>query len=354
MSTGERDPGFVDLVALEAQARERLAPDVYDYIAGGAGDEVTLAANDAAWSDLRLRPRVLRDVTTVDLATTVLAQPLASPVGVAPTAFHGLAHPEGEVATSRGAAAAGALYVVSTRATATSAAIAAAAPSAPRWHQVYVLRDRDRTADLVVAARDAGCAALVLTADTPVLGRRLRDVRNRFVLPPAVGGSSMELGPGVEGNLTDQDPSVTFADIAWLRDLAGLPVVVKGVLRGDDARACIGAGAAGVWVSNHGGRQLDGAVPTATALVEVVDAVAGGGEVYVDGGIRSGTDVLKALALGARAAFLGRPVLWGLAAGGADGVAAVLRHLTRDFALAMALAGAASVSSISRDLIAPH
>jgi 4-hydroxymandelate oxidase len=344
----------LDLDALEDQARALLDAGAFDYIAGGADDEVTLGDNVAAWKRLRLRPKVLRDVSSVDTSSSILGTPVACPIGIAPTAFHRLAHPDGEEASAQGAFEAGALMVLSTRATASAAAVRAAAPDAFLWFQVYVLTDRGRTARLVDAAVSQGCKALVLTADTPFLGRRRRDVRNRFVLPANIGdaSASLALEPGEEGSVVDQDPSVTFDDIGWLRSLSDVPVVVKGVLRGDDATRCVEAGAAAVWVSNHGGRQLDGAVATADALAEVVAAVGDRAEVYVDGGIRHGTDVLKALALGAGAAFVGRPALWGLATGGSEGVRRVLGGLQRELAHAMSLAGAPTITDLTADLVA--
>ena len=340
----------MDLAALEEQARELLPPAVYDYFAGGSFDELTLAANVADWARLRLRPRVLRDVSAVSTATTVLGTPVAAPVLVAPTAFQRMAHPDGEAATAAGAGAAGTLMVQSTRSSATCLEVRDAAPDAARWFQVYVLRDRGHTAALVEAAVESGCRALVLTGDTPVLGRRLRDVRNAFAVPADALGSSRDAVPG---NLTDQDPALTFADIGWLASTFGLPVVVKGVLRGDDALRCLDAGAAAIAVSNHGGRQLDGAVSAAAALPEVADAVGERAEVYVDGGVRRGVDVVRALALGARAVMVGRPVLWGLAAAGADGVRAVLDGLREELALAMALCGCPAVADVTPDLLAP-
>jgi 4-hydroxymandelate oxidase len=344
----------LDLDALEGQARALLEPGAFDYIAGGADDEVTLADNVEAWKRLRLRPRVLRDVSAVDPATTLLGRPVASPIGIAPTAFHRLAHADGEEATARAAAVSGSLMVLSTRATATAAEVRAAAPDALLWFQVYILTDRARTARLIEAAVAHGVKALVLTADTPFLGRRLRDVRNRFVLPASIGdaSASLALEPGEEGSLVDQDPSITFDDIGWLASISGLPVVVKGVLRGDDAIRCVNAGAAGVWVSNHGGRQLDGAIATAEALPEVVAAVGPRAEVYVDGGVRRGTDALKALALGARAVFLGRPILWGLATDGSTGVGRVLHQVQSELAHAMSLAGAPTIADVTPDLVA--
>ena len=216
-----------------------------------------------------------------------------------------------------------------------------------------MLRDRSRTEKLVGAALEVGVSALVLTADTPVIGRRLRDLRNSFVLPTNLGTAEIDLEVGAEANLADQDPTLTFADIAWLRDLAGdVPVVVKGVTRADDAIACLDAGASAIWVSNHGGRQLDGCIACADALPDVVDAVGGRAEVYVDGGIRRGLDVLRAIALGATAAFIGRPMIWGLTTDGAEGVRTVIDGLTAELAHAMALAGAPSVRDITSDLVA--
>jgi 4-hydroxymandelate oxidase len=346
------------LEALEDQARRLLPPEVYDYLAGGAEDERSLNDNVAAWARLRLRPRILRDVTDVSVATTVLGIPVRSPVLVAPVAFHRLAHPEGEVGMARASAAAGSLMVVSTRASMTVEDIAAAAPELPLWFQVYVLQDRPWTAELVTRAARAGYRALVLTADTPHVGHRRRDAANGFVLPPGVGMANLPAGaelavadPDYPG--AHQSPAVTFDDIGWLASISRLPIVVKGVLRGDDAVRCIDAGASALVVSNHGGRQLDGAVAGADALAEVVGASAGEVEVYVDGGIRRGSDVLKALALGARAVLVGRPLLWGLATAGADGAQRVLDQLGAELARDMGLAGACTVDDLTPDLVLP-
>ena len=351
----------LDLEALEAAARDRLDRGVYDYIAGGADAELSVAGNLAAWSRLRLRPRVLRDVTAVSTATTLLGSEVAVPLAVAPMAYHRMAHPDGEAASAAGAAAAGALYVCSTQATMPVEEVAAAAPGALRWFQVYVVRDRGWTAELVARAAAAGYRALVLTVDVPVLGNRLRDLRNRFRLPtgmapanapPAGAARQRELAVDVLAQAGQFDPGLTPETIGWLAERSGLPVVVKGVLRGDDALACLDAGAAGVVVSNHGGRQLDTVVATADALAEVAAAVGDRAEVYVDGGVRRGTDVLKALALGARAVLVGRPVLWALAVGGSAGVERVLSGLAGELTLAMALCGAVTPAQLTRDLIA--
>jgi 4-hydroxymandelate oxidase len=357
--TGPFDP--LDLAALEAVARARLEPEVYDYIAGGADGELSLADSLVAWSRLRLRPRVLRDVTEVSTATTLLGSPVPAPLLVAPMAYHRMAHPDGEAASAAGASAAGVPYVCSTQATMSVEEVAAAAPDAVRWFQVYVVRDRGWTAELVARAAAAGYRALVLTVDVPLLGNRLRDLRNDFRLPtglrpanapPAGAARQRELAADVLAQAGQFDPGLTPETIGWLAERSGLPVVVKGVLRGDDAAACLDAGAVGMVVSNHGGRQLDGVVATADALAEVAAAVGDRAEVYVDGGIRRGTDVVKALALGARAVLVGRPVLWALAADGAAGVDRLLSGLAAELRLAMALCGAVTVGELTPDLIA--
>ncbi|MDQ3107135.1 MAG: alpha-hydroxy-acid oxidizing protein [Actinomycetota bacterium] len=334
--------------ALEDDARRLLPPEVYDYYAGGAFDELSLAANLADWKRWQLRPRVLRDVSAVDTSTTVLGEPVAHPILVAPTAFHRLAHPDGELASARGARQAGARFVLSTRSTTPVEQVAEALQNEGFWYQVYVLRDRELTAELTRRAVAAGATALVLTADVARLGRRLRDSRNGFVLPAHLGTVESLDRPG---NLADQDAGLTFGDIGWLREATGLPVLVKGILRGDDARRCVDAGAAAVVVSNHGGRQLDGAISGVAALTDVVEAVAGDVEVYVDGGVRRGTDVIKAVALGATAVLIGRPVLWGLATGGAEGVRAVIDGLVDELELAMALCGCPAIADVTADLV---
>jgi 4-hydroxymandelate oxidase len=346
---------------LEALARERLSPMAYDYYRGGAGDEVTLRENRAAFARVALRYRVLAGVAARDLGTTVLGQPVSLPVLVAPTAFHRLACDEGELATARAAGAAGTVLVLSTLATQAVEDVVAAAPG-PVWFQLYVYRDRAVTEALVRRAEAAGCRALVLTVDSPLLGRRERDVRNRFHLPPELSVKNLlpaglgALGPDrVDSGLaayfqTLLDPGLGWHDVAWLRSITRVPLVVKGVVRGDDAARAVDEGAAAVIVSNHGGRQLDGAPATLDVLPEVVDEVAGRAEVYLDGGVRRGVDVLKALALGARAVLVGRPVLWGLAAGGEAGARRALELLRVELDLAMALAGVPAAAAVPRDL----
>jgi 4-hydroxymandelate oxidase len=333
-----------DLFGLQEQARAHLQRGTFDYVAGGADDEVTLRDNVAAWSALRIKPMVLQDVSAVDASTRVLGQSLPCPVLVAPVAYQRLVHPEGEVATAIGAAAAHAIMIVSTRSSVSVTDVARLAPGARLWFQAYVMSERRRTAALVEAAVEAGCSALVLTVDTPALGRRRRDERNHFRIPDDLGGTHLDPGAA-------QSPAVVPEDVSWISSISGLPVVAKGVLSGEAARRCLDAGASAVVVSNHGGRQLDGVVATADVLAEVVDAVGDRTDVLVDGGIRRGSDVLKALALGARAVLVGRPVIWGLATGGAEGVTAVIEHLHRDLVAAMVLCGAPTPAHLGRGMI---
>jgi len=316
-----------------AAAQSLLPDDVFHYYAGGAGEQVSLHEATGAWSAVRLRPRVLRDVSRIDTSLELLGTRLATPVLVGPTAAHGLATPAGEVATASGAAAAGSLLVLSTRASCEVEDV----PAGPWWFQAYVMRDREQTLSLARRAVSAGASAIILTGDVPYLGRRH-------------GKSRLDLlGPAAPE--TQQDATAGLEAIGELIEATGLPVLVKGILRGDAAVACLDAGAAGVVVSNHGGRQLDRALASAHALPEVVAAVGGQAPVLVDGGLRSGLDVLCALALGADAVLLGRPVLWALAAGGADAVESCLRAMTEDLSHVMGLAGARSLDEVTRDLV---
>jgi 4-hydroxymandelate oxidase len=349
----------LDLEAIEAEARRLIGEMPYAYYAGGAESERLLADNVAAWSRWRLHPRVLVDVSTVSTATTVLGTPVRTPVMVAPTAIQGLAHPEAEVATARGAAAAGACLVLSSLATSPLEDVSAAAPGAAQWMQVYVLRDRGCTAELVARAAAAGYRALVLTVDAAVSGLRLRELQGGVHLPddlslPNLTGSSTDRARegGFMAVVTNEfDPALTADDVSWLAGLSDLPVVVKGVQRADDAVRSVEAGAAAVVVSNHGGRQLDDAPATADVLAEVVDALGGRAEVYVDGGIRRAADAAKALALGARGVLVGRPVLWSLAGGGADGVTRLLLWFEAELRRVMALCGAPGVGDLDRSLV---
>lgn len=344
------------LVALlerhERAAAERLAPAAHDYMATGGGEEISLREAREAWRRHRIRPHVLRDVSVVRTSTDVLGTPMRAPILVAATAFHALAHADGEVETARGVHAAQLPFVMSSRASRRFEDIAAAIDG-PWWFQVYFVVDRELTRRLVLRAAAAGASALVLTGDTPTLGRKPRQGNPPVSEAMYLANFGEHLGDaGGAYTRTLQDPSITLDLIGWLRDLTGLPVLVKGVLRVDDAEACVAAGAAGVIVSNHGARQLDRAISTAAALPDVVTAVGDQVPVLVDGGIRTGVDVLIALALGARAVLVGRPVLWALATDGAQGVGALLDSLRDDLEHVMALAGVTDIAGITRDLLA--
>ncbi len=331
---------------LEAQAKAILQPEVYDYYAGGAGEELTMAANIQAWRSRSLRPRVLRDVATIDMNCALLDLTLRSPIMAAPTACHRMAHPDGELATARGLGP-DRLMIVSTRASTRFEDIGAI--GTPWWFQVYKMRSQLVTEHMVARAVTNGASALVLTGDTPVVGRKRRDrgtamwPAGTFMINAPIDASEIDL---------EQSSSTTFADIGWLHRMTGLPIFVKGVLRGDDATRCIDAGAAGLIVSNHGGRQLDRAVASADALRGIVQAVNGAVPILVDGGIRNGLDVAIAIAMGASGVLIGRPLLWGLTVDGSAGVSDVFNRLDADLTLNMQLLGAASLSELTADLLA--
>jgi 4-hydroxymandelate oxidase len=326
----------VNLHELEPLARERLTDQAYTYLTGGSGDEHTLRWNTEAWSRIRLAPRFLVDVSAIDTRLSLLGHHLAAPIVLAPTASHQLFHPDGELETFRGAAAAG-----------------------PWWFQVYVQRDRGFTRDLVRRAADSGASALVLTVDLPVLGARDTDRRNSLGLPPGVEYANVRdlatapdpLPPERRVYNPHLDPTVTWEDLDWLASLVDVPVLVKGVLRPDDARRAVDHGAAALVVSNHGARNLDTVPATADALPRVVAEVGGELPVLVDGGIRRGTDVAKALMLGASAVLVGRPFVWGLAAYGADGVKLVVDMLRTELEMAMGLLGAPTLADLTTDLL---
>ena len=346
-----------DFDGLEDRARARLSPGAYAFAATGAVDEITCLENAAAWQRLRLRPRVLRDITRIDTRGRVLGAPVASPIMIAPMGRHRLFHAEGERATARGAAAAGSVYVLSTTSTVSIEAVAAARGAAPQWFQLYMPPDRAVTEDLIDRAAAAGFHAIVLTVDQPMPGSSPRATRHPVEPSPDIRHVNL---PGEPVARTAYDSTfegvvkypTTYDDLEWLAGRTPLNVVVKGVLRGDDAQRCVDAGAKAIVVSNHGGRHLDTTVATAYALPEIITAVGAKAEVYVDGGIRRGTDILKALALGARAVLIGRPILWGLAIDGADGVRAVLEHLRSELVRSMALCGVASLDALTPDLVA--
>ncbi|MGW4372696.1 alpha-hydroxy acid oxidase [Streptomyces albidoflavus] len=348
----------------EAAAEERLPGPVWDFFAGGSGTESMLTAGREALDRVQLRPRCLVDVSRCDPGTDLLGARLAAPLAVAPMAYHQLAHPEGEVATARGAGEAGALLTVSMFASRTLEDIAAAA-SGPLWLQLYWLRRREVMRDLIRRAEAAGYRALVLTVDAPRVAYRPRDAANGFAVPPGVRAVNLstEVMAASHGSRAGEsalarhsreqfDASITWEDLAWLREVSSLPVVLKGVLTGEDAELAVKHGVSGLIVSNHGGRQLDFARSAPECLPEVVDAVGGNCPVILDGAIRHGADMAKALCMGADAVMLGRPALWGLAHSGDAGVAGVLRLLIDQFEEVMALMGAPTVADFGRSGIA--
>lgn len=357
----EVDP--VALVTVEdyEKAAKRVLPKMaYDYYRSGADEERTLKANRKAFRNYEVWYRVLVDVSQIDTSATILGQKVASPILIAPTAYHKLAHPEGESATARAAAEAGTIMTVSTLAT-TRLEDVASASTGPKWFQLYVHKDRDLTSSLVKRAEQSGYKAIVLTVDAPVLGRRLADHRNQFVLPEGLAMENLaesDVAPTEpQGSMlaeyvgTRHDASLSWTDLDHIKSLSGLPLLIKGIVRPDDARRAVDAGVDGIIVSNHGGRQLDGAPAAIDALVAVAAEVKGETTLLMDGGIRSGVDVLKAIALGAGAVLVGRPVLWGLAVAGQAGVLAVLQGLNEELVTAMKLAGCPDVASIDESLI---
>jgi 4-hydroxymandelate oxidase len=394
----ERNLDSADFDALEEQARGKLSPAAYAFAAAGADDEITVADNIAAWRRLRLRPRMLNDISTIDTGVSVLGARLASPIMVAPFGRHKLFHPEGERATARGASVAGAVLVLPTTSTISMEEVStepgtaqaseasgqrgdsrvrahsasedareragdtrpepgSTARAAPRWFQLYLPPDRALTENLIDRAAAAGFRAVVLTVDQPVYGSSPRAARAPLVPSPDIRNANLpgqpiaqnSYKPGYTGRVTFP---ATWRDLEWLVQRSPLDVLVKGVLRGDDAARCVEAGAKAIIVSNHGGRHLDGTLATAEALPEIAAAIAGKAELYVDGGIRRGTDIVKALALGARAVLVARPVIWGLALDGAAGVTAVLDHLRAELIRSMALCGVARLDDITGDLVA--
>jgi 4-hydroxymandelate oxidase len=346
----------------EEAAMRILPADVRDFVAGGSEAEVTLAANRAALDAVFLTPRVLGGITACDPATVLVGSRSALPVAVAPMSYQRLLHPEGELGMARAAREAGIPLTLSMMSSCPLEEVAAVGGTL--WQQLYWLRDRAQVTDVIQRAESAGCRALMLTVDVPRLGRRLRDMRNNFALPPGVTAANLRdeaagllhrPAAGASGVAAHTnyafDPSLSWADVAWLRETTRLPLVLKGILHPDDARHAVAHGADAIVVSNHGGRQLDGAVASITALPGVRDAVQGRCEVLLDGGIRGGTDVLRALSLGASGVLLGRPALWGLASGGAPGVARVLSLLAEELTEAMHLAGCPDVAA-ARGLVA--
>jgi 4-hydroxymandelate oxidase len=357
------DAEFLNVVDYARAARAKLPKDVLGYYEGGSLDEITLRENTSGWERLKLYYRVLAGVGERELSTAVLGQNISMPICVAPTAFHKLACEAGEIATARTAKSAGTLFILSSLSNTAMEEVFAEAAS-PKWFQLYIYKDREVTRALVQRAEAAGAEAIVLTVDAPGLGTRERDVRNKFRLPD--GLSVANLAPLGKGNMPSVEGSglaayvrdnfksdLGFDDLDWLCGCTQLPVVVKGVCRGDDARQCVEHGAKAVVVSNHGGRQLDTAPATCEVLPHVAEAVGDNCEVYVDGGIRRGSDVLKAIALGARAVLVGRPILWGLTVNGEQGAAHVLEILRRELDEAMLLCGCTTLADIGPWVLKP-
>jgi (S)-2-hydroxy-acid oxidase len=348
---------IVKITDFEAIAREKLPGPIYDFIAGGAEDEGSLARNREAWTRILLRPRVLVDVSNVDTTTEVLGERLSFPLMLAPVAYQKLCDPEGELATARAAAACGTGMVLSSMATCTVEDVSTAA-DCPKWFQVYLNPDREITRGIAERVRASGFKALCLTVDTPYLGRRERDLYNKLEFPAEIVPANFRhipyqaRGSALAGQAaTLMDPSMSWKELEWLREISEMPVLVKGVLTPEDAVLAVEHGCAGIVVSNHGGRQLDGVPAPIEVLAEIAEAVGGRIPLLVDGGVRRGTDILKALALGASAVLIGRPYIWGLAAQGEAGVRQVLSMLQEEFRLAMALCGATSVAGITAALV---
>ncbi|RCW73774.1 4-hydroxymandelate oxidase [Pseudorhodoferax soli] len=357
--------GLATLADHEAHARTRLDDNAWAYFSGGAGDEITLRANRAAWDALQLHPRVLRPLQGGNTRVELLGRQLAHPILVAPVAFQRMAHADGELATAHAASALGAGLVLSTQASTPLEAIAAAIAHepgrGPLWFQLYLQHDRGFTRALVQRAEQAGYEALVLTVDAPTSGARDRERRAGFQVPPHAAAVHLAalsppppvmLAPG-QSALFDAllQHAPTWDDVHWLQSISRLPVLLKGVTHAQDARQAAALQVAGLIVSNHGGRTLDTVPPTAVLLPPIVDAVGSTLPVLVDGGIRRGTDILKAMALGARAVLVGRPVVWGLANAGAVGVAHVLRLLRDELEIAMALCGCANLADCSPQML---
>jgi 4-hydroxymandelate oxidase len=351
-----------NLMEYEAQAKSLLPREYYDYYAGGAGDEVTLKENRAAFERIGIIPRVLVDVSTIDMSTTILSQPIRLPALIAPTAFHTLACPDGELATAKAAALAGTIMVLSTLSN-TPLEDVAKGSTGPLWFQLYIYRDRSLTRELVMRAEAAGYQAICVTVDAPVLGKRERDIKNRFALPYGISIANLAGDPRGTmstipsgSSLSDYfqqflDQSLRWEDVEWLKSITSLPIVLKGIQHPEDGRLAVEHGASAIIVSNHGGRQLDTVPGTIDLLPYVVDAVQDRLEVLMDGGIRRGTDMVKALALGAKAILIGRPILWGLSIGGETGVLKILNLLAQELNHAMALCGATKVTEIRQDLL---
>jgi 4-hydroxymandelate oxidase len=338
-------PGPINLFEFETLAKERLPKAEYDYIAGGATDEISVERNRRAFESIALRPRVLTDVSRPDLSTTVLGNKVSLPVLLAPCGGHNKAHPEGEMASCRAAAAFGTILAVSANASITFEELARAA-TGPLWLQLYSFRDREMTKSWLSRAKEAGYKALCITLDSQWPPKRERNIRNQYVRTRGANFASEGLGSRGGG-----DPAATWKDLEWIKSQSGLPVVAKGIMTGEDVELCAQAGMDAVIVSNHGGRHLDNTLAPIEVLPEAVAAAKGRMEILLDGGIMRGADVVKALALGAKAVFIGRPMFWGLAVDGQQGVTRVLGILREEMEITMAKCGRPTVSSIDSAVV---
>ncbi|XP_011867160.1 PREDICTED: hydroxyacid oxidase 1 [Vollenhovia emeryi] len=354
---------YVCIEDYEKHALERLPAFVRDYYKSGAGEEYSVKLNREAFKNYRIRPRFLRDVSKRDISTTVLGHKVSMPLGVAPTAMQRMAHPDGECANARAAEAAGTIFILSTISTSSIEEVAEAAPKGIKWFQLYIYTDRNVTLNLIRRAERAGFKALVLTIDAPFFGDRRADLRNKFSLPSHLrfanfqGDLSKRINSAKAGSSLNEyvtalfDASLSWDDVKWLKRTTKLPIILKGILTAEDARLAVENEIDGIIVSNHGARQIDSVPATIEVLPEISKAVGGKVEIYMDGGVTQGIDVFKALALGAKMVFFGRPMLWGLVHGGEKGASEILELMRREIDLALALTGCASVKDITQDMV---
>lgn len=355
---------FVSTSDFEEHAAKSLPKNAWDYYKSGAGRQLTLKNNIAAFARYRIRPRCLMDVSKRSMQATILNEKISIPIGIAPTAMHRMAHPDGECATARAAQEQGTIYIMSTLSTSSIEEVARAAPTGIKWFQLYIYTDREVTKNLIRRAENAGFKALVLTVDTPMFGLRLDDIRNEFTLPShlRLANFNDEKADKILATKTGEsglnnyihnlfDNKLTWQDVEWLKTITKLPIILKGILTACDAKKAVEIGVAGIIVSNHGARQVDSCIASIEALPEVVEAVNNKVEVYLDGGIRDATDVFKAIALGAKMVFMGRPILWGLSYKGQAGVEDVFRILKRDFDSTIAICGCKSVDEITSRMV---
>ncbi|XP_051159078.1 2-Hydroxyacid oxidase 1-like [Leptopilina boulardi] len=348
---------FVCVKDYEEKALNLLSPNIRDFFRGGSGEESTLKWNREAFRKIRILPRMMRNVKNVDITTTILGEKVSMPLGISPTAMQKMAHPDGECANAKAAEAAGIIYTLSTLSSASIEEVAKAAPKCIKWFQIYVFPDRKLTLDLVRRAEKSGYKALVVTVDSPTAGNRRNELRNNFKKPPHIKFANLE-DYSLENSFNNNypyslrlDSSLSWKDISWLKKHTSLPIVIKGILTAEDALLSIKYGANAILISNHGGRQTDGAPATIEVLPEIVKAVGEKVEIYVDGGFSQGSDVFKALALGAKMALFGRPILWALACEGEKGAKNILEIMKKDIILMFTLTGCRSIKEVTKNMI---